>query len=252
MTTTTPWLVLRKFNPRAAIRLFCFPYAGGGDAIFREWPRSLPESIEVCPVQLPGRGARIAERPFTQFAPLVEAASRALVPHLDKPFAIFGHSMGALIGFELAHQLRRDYNLQPVHLFMSGRCGPQVVIDRDTSELSDAEFIDLLSGYNGTPKEALEDPELMQLMLPIIRADFAVCRSYRYRAAPPFDCPITAFGGLLDPAVNRECMEGWREHTTSTFLVRMLPSDHFFVTSERHLLLDAIARELHRYVKELS
>jgi medium-chain acyl-[acyl-carrier-protein] hydrolase len=250
MTTRTPWLAHGKPNPRAAVRLFCFPYAGGGDTIFRDWPCGLPESIEVCPVQLPGRGARIAERPFTQLAPLVEAASLALAPHLDKPFAILGHSMGALIGFEVAHRLRRDYNLQPVHLFVSGRCSPQTRIERDTSELSDAEFIHLLSSYKGTPKEVLEDPELMELMLPVIRADFALSKSYMYRAAPPLDCPITAYGGLLDRGVKRDCMEGWREHTTSSFLVRMLPGDHFFVITKQHLLLGAIARELHEYVKE--
>jgi medium-chain acyl-[acyl-carrier-protein] hydrolase len=117
--------------------------------------------------------------------------------------------------------------------------------------LSDAEFIHLLSRYNGTPKEAIEDPELMGLMLPTIRADFALCKSYAYWAAPPLDCPITAFGGLLDPAINRACMEGWREHTTSSFLVRMLPGDHFFVITQRRLLLEAIVRELYQYVKEL-
>lgn len=249
VTARTPWLASRKRDRNSRLRLFCFPYAGGGDFIFREWQKGLPDDIEVCPVQLPGRGARIMEPPFTELVPLVEAASFALAPHLDRPFAFFGHSMGALIGFEILRQLRRDNGSQPVHLFVSGRCSPQTAKDPTLHELPDSEFIEMLRRLNGTPKEVLEDPALMELVLPIVRADSAVCDSYMYAPEPPFDFPITAFGGLEDPTLSRDCIEGWREHTTNSFVVRMLPGDHFFLDTLKSSLLEAISKGLHQYDK---
>jgi medium-chain acyl-[acyl-carrier-protein] hydrolase len=249
MTAGTPWLVSRKPNPRAKVRLFCFPYGGGGDSVFRAWQKGLPEAIEVCPVQLPGRGARIKEPPFTELSPLVRVAAQALAPHLGKPFAFFGHSMGALVGFELARHLRRDGGPQPVHLFVSGRCSPQTLREPFAGDLPDSEFQEMLRRSNGTPEEVLENPELMELLLPVIRADFVVCKSYVYAPEPPFSFPVTAFGGLEDPGVSRECIEGWREHTTGPFVLRMLPGDHFFLNTSARPLLEAIAKELERDVK---
>ena len=249
MIAGTPWLASRKPNPRAAVRLFCFPYAGGGDAIFRSWRKGLSEEVDVCPVQLPGRGSRIAELPFTELGPLVRAAAQALAPHLDKPFAFFGHSMGALVGFELARHLRRGGGPQPVHLFVSGRCGPQTLRESFAGDLPDSEFRETLRRYNGTPTEVLENPELMELLLPVIRADFAVCNSYVYAPEPPLSFPITAFGGLEDRGVGRDCIEGWREHTTGPFVLRMLPGDHFFLNTSTGLLLEAISKELERDVR---
>jgi medium-chain acyl-[acyl-carrier-protein] hydrolase len=177
----------------------------------------------------------------------VEAAGPGLAPYLDKPFAIFGHSMGALIAFELARHLRREYAIEPVRLFVSGRPGPQTVRSRSINALSDSEFLKLLWAYNGTPEEALRNPELMELMLPVIRADFAVSQSYVYTPEPPLQCAITAFGGLHDETISREHLEEWREHTRGRFLLRMLPGDHFFLNTARALLLAAISKELYQY-----
>ena len=245
MSTMVNW----KPNRRAGVRLFCFPYAGGGDFIFRSWQRILSDAIEVCPVQLPGRGSRIAEPPLTEINQLIPLASEALVPHLDKPFALFGHSMGALIAFELAHYLRKEYGAQPVHLFASGRCSPQTMSEPIDLKQFDSELPEMLRRYNGTPAEALENPELMELVLPVLRADLALCKSYRYTPKPPFSFPITAFGGLDDHGVTRQCIESWREHTTGTFALRMLPGDHFFLKASRLPLLEAISKELEQDVK---
>ena len=247
MADRNPWLAARRPNPRAMIRLLCFPYAGGGESIFRAWPEGLPESVDVCAVQLPGRGARVNEPPFTNLRDLVEALGSGLAPYLDKPFAIFGHSMGALIGFELARRLRSEYAIEPVHLFVSGRPGPRTVRSRPANALSDSEFLELLWAYNGTPEEALANPELMAVMLPVIRADFSVSQSYIYTPEPPLDCAITAFGGLHDETVSRANLEEWREHTRDRFLVRMLPGNHFFLNTARQLLLSAITRELYQH-----
>lgn len=248
MTDTAPWVSPADFQKRPAIRLFCFPYAGGSESVFRDWQRHLPGFIEVCAVRLPGRGVRIKEPAFTVLDDLVQAAALGLVKHINRPFAVFGHSMGAIIAFELARQLRREYGLEPVHLFVSGRCSPQTVRQDHAGDLPDSEFIDLLKMINGTTTEALGDPELMQLMLPVLRADFALGRSHTHRLEAPLASPITVFGGLEDPTITRACLEGWREHTRSEFRIRMLPGSHFFLNTEQPLLLMAIARELHQYL----
>jgi len=244
VTMKTPWLVNWKSNRKANVRLFCFPYAGGGDFIFHSWQQSLPDTIEVCPVQLPGRGLRITEPPCTEINKLIKAAGEALAPCLDKPFALFGHSMGALIAFELARHLRGEYGAQPVHLFVSGRCCPQTISGPLDSKLFDSELPELLRRNNGTPEEVLDNSELMELVAPVLRADVVLCNSYVYVPQPPFRFPLTAFGGFADSGVPRSYMEGWREHTTGPFVLRMVPGDHFFVNTSRLLLLEAIAKEL--------
>lgn len=248
----TSWLVGGQPNPRARLRLFCFPYAGGNAVIYRQWQASLPESVEVCPVQIPGRGKRIQERPFDHFQPLVEAAARALRPFFDRPFAFMGHSMGGLISFELTRQLRRESNLMPTHLFISGRRAPQVPNrEAPTYDLPEQEFLDAVRRLEGTPLEVLQQPELMQLMLPLLRADFAVCETYAYTAEPPLDCPISVFGGLQDREIGQRQLEAWAEQSTAATQVRMLPGDHFFINSQRPLLLRALSHDLQQLLARL-
>jgi medium-chain acyl-[acyl-carrier-protein] hydrolase len=236
---------MSKTNPQARLRLFCFHYAGGGPLIFRKWPDMLPSFVEVCPVQLPGRGSRLREPHFRQLMPLVEAVAENLQPYFDKPFAFFGHSMGAMISFELTRHLRREQGASPLQLFVSGRRAPQLPdTDPPTYDLPEKEFVEELRRLNGTPREALEHPELMQLVLPTIRADFSVCQTYVYTPEPPLNCPISAFGGLQDKDVGREKMEGWREQTNASFRLRMLPGDHFFLNTATDLLLHALTRDL--------
>ena len=189
------------------------------------------------------------EPPYTEMDQLVRVAGQALAPHLDKPFALFGHSMGALIAFELARHLRREYGTQPVHLFVSGRCSPQTMSEPFDLQLFDFEFPEILRRNNGTPEEVLENPELMELVLPVLRADVALCKSYVYTPEPPFSFPITAFGGLDDHGVPRSYLEGWREHTTGPFVLRMFPGDHFFLNSSRLPLLEAISKELEQDIE---
>lgn len=246
-----PWLAHARPNPKVALRLFCFPYAGGAAQIYRAWQQSLRSLVEVWPVQLPGRGHRLSEAPFNNLEFLVQAVAGALVPHLDKPFALFGHSMGALIAFELARRLRLDHGREPVHLFVSGRGAPHLSRDElPTYNLPEAEFLDELRKMNGTPVEVLEHPELMQMMLPLLRADFEVAQTYRYSPGPPLDCPITACGGMKDADVSREELEAWREHTTSEFSLHMFPGDHFFINTSQGLLLDILAKRLDQWLAQ--
>ena len=244
------WISTPRPNPAARLRLFCFPYAGGGPAIFRGWPQELPSGVEVCAVQPPGRGPRIAEPPFARLAPLVEAVAEALAPHLDRPFAFFGHSLGALVGYELALHLRRARGPQPAHLFVSGRRAPQIPDSMSpTHTLPDEEFIAELRRLNGTPPALLEHEELMKLMLPALRADFAVCQTYRHGPGPRLDLPITAWGGAEDPDISRGHLDAWREVTSGPFSSAILPGDHFFLQASQALLLRALAGELGRHLR---
>jgi medium-chain acyl-[acyl-carrier-protein] hydrolase len=235
------------------IRLFCFPYAGGGASIFRHWANGLPEFVEVCPVQLPGRETRFREAAFTRLGPLIEALAGELGPYLDPPFAFFGHSMGALLAFELARRLRRDGRPQPVGLFVSGCGAPQIrTQESPIHALPVADFRERLRGLNGTPAAVLDNDELMDLLLPTLRGDFALCETYTYTPAPPLSCPISAWGGLGDDTVGRQELDAWRAQTTGSFRLRMLRGDHFFLQSAQPLLLRALAAELLRGVTKAS
>lgn len=241
------WFSIQKPNPRARIRLFCFPYAGGGSQVYRLWPQSLLSEIEVCAAQLPGRGTRMKEQPFDNIVPMVEELAVAIEPYLDKPFAFFGHSMGAMISFELVRQLRSARGSEPAHLFVSGRRAPQLPNeDPITYNLPEAELCEELLRLNGTPKEVIEHPELMQIMLPLLRADFSVVETYVYRPDAPLKCPITVFGGLQDIEVTREQLEAWREQTTAACSLRMLPGNHFFLNDAQAqtIILRIISKEL--------
>jgi medium-chain acyl-[acyl-carrier-protein] hydrolase len=245
--TTTEWFTAVKPDPRQRVRLFCFPYAGGTAHIFREWPEGLPKSVQVCTANLPGRGSRIREQPFGDIHELVERVGREIRPFLDMPFAFFGHSMGAMISFELTRYLRRELGVQPLQLFVSGRRAPQLPVTEPTSyDMPEEVFKEKLRTLNGTPAEVLEHPELMELMLPLLRADFSVVETYDYREEPPLDVPITVFGGLQDHKVGRDVLVPWREQTTANVTVRMLPGDHFFLNTVRPTLLGLLSKELER------
>lgn len=241
----TPWLNHFQPNPNASLRLFCFPYAGGAAYIFRDWAEHLPADVEVCPVQLPGRGARMRETPFVRVSVLVNALCHDLLPYLDKPFVFFGHSLGALISFELARKLSHDYQLEPLHLFVSGRGAPQLPDTRpDTYNLPEDEFVKELRRLNGTPAEVLDQPELLQLIIPMLRADFELCETYEHLTSAPLKCSITALGGLFDEDVPRERLEPWQEHTSASFSLKMFPGDHFFIHSAESMLLQIVTLEL--------
>lgn len=187
------------------------------------------------------------EAPLTQLGALMRSLAPALRPHLDKPFALFGHSMGALISFELARVLRREHGLLPLHLFVSGRRAPQCErAGPYTYDLPEPEFLQELRRLNGTPREVLENTELVRLMLPVVRADFALTQTYNYAVEHPLACPISAYGGLGDSDVTADQLEAWREHTTAAFSSSMLPGDHFFLNTNPAPLLQLLSQELRR------
>ena len=223
------WFVFPKPNPTAKLRLFCFPYSGSGAFGFRTWPDHLPSDIEVCAVQLPGRENRLRERPYTRIQPLIEALMAEIPPYLDKRYALFGHSLGALIAFELARCLT-DYDLPPECLIVSGRGAPQSPLrESPVHALPDKEFIERLRDFNGTPEAVLQNEELMCLLLPVLKGDFAINETYRYTNDLPLPCAISAYRGDQDPNMTFDDVADWREETTNEFTLRTLPGDHFFL-----------------------
>jgi medium-chain acyl-[acyl-carrier-protein] hydrolase len=230
------------------MRLFCFPYAGGGITPFQTWSSGLPPGVDLCPVQLPGRENRLSEPPFRSLPPLVQELRDVLQPYMDIPFAFFGYSMGGLIGFELARQLRQAGRPGPVRLFVAAVLPPeQIVTVPPIHHLSDDAFLKALSArYEGLQQAVLENAELMALCLPVLRADLTVLDTYAYTPDDPLDCPISAFGGLRDRVITRQDVEAWRGHTRGAFTIRMFPGGHFFLHDDRLLLLQAISQDLRK------
>ncbi len=253
MTKTNHWVMGLPPSPQARLRLFGFPYAGGGASIFRLWPDGLPASIEVCPIQLPGRENRLREPPYIHMEPLVRALCQALQPYLNMPYAFFGHSMGALVSFELARTLVCQNGLGPVHLFVSGHAAPQIPpTTLCIHQLPEPEFIAELGRLNGTPSKVLQNVELMEFFLPALRADLAVNETYTYTSATRLDCPISAYGGLQDCVVGADGLAAWRDQTRGTFKLCMFSGDHFFLHGSRLTLLQAIANDLEQSIARMN
>lgn len=245
------WIGRPRPNPAARLRLFCFPYAGGGASVFSTWPRQLPEQVELCAIRLPGRETRLSERPFDRLTPLVQALATGIAPWLTKPFAFYGHSLGALVSFELARELRRRGAPQPHRLLVSGRRAPHLPGPAPVYNLPDPEFLSWIRALGGTPEEVLREPELLAMFLPILRADVAVNEAEPFVAEPPLDCPISAFGGLEDERAQRAELEAWRELTRGPFTLEMFPGGHFFLRSARDLFLRSVAAHLDDVVRTL-
>ena len=240
-----PWIV--TYRQTAGIRLLCFPYAGGGPAVFRSWPPYLPPDIELSAVQLPGREARLKDAPIGELRRLVAELAEAAEPSFDRPVALFGHSIGGLIAFEFAREIRRRYGVEPVHLFVSGCPAPQIP-DTDTLyDLPEDEFLDRMRRFNGTPREVFEHPEMMQLVLPALRADFSLRDTYVHAPEPPFRSPISAFGGMDDGCVGTEKLEPWRAHTSDVFQLCLFRGDHFFLRTAQAAVVESVAATLQRY-----
>ncbi|MBM9509325.1 thioesterase II family protein [Actinacidiphila acididurans] len=240
-----PWFGRGEPGPGPAIRLFCLPYAGGSAAAYRDWPALAPADIQVCPVELPGRGGRFGEPPFLRMRPLAGALAAAIAPYLDRPFAVFGHSMGGLLGFELTRTLRRRGLPLPAHLFVSATAAPGTPRARPPIHgAPDAEVVAELRRLGGTPREVLEDGELMALTLPTIRADFSALETYEYLPEPPLPVPVTVLGGTDDPLVPVRDLDGWRGQSAAGARLRVLPGGHFYVHSAAAEVMSVVAAAL--------
>lgn len=239
------WLVRPRPNPSARLRLVCIPFAGAGASVYRLWPEGLPRDVEVCAVQPPGRETRFREPAHARIDPLVDELTEVLEPALDRPYAVFGHSLGSLVGFELVRALRRRGRPRPQLLIASGRTAPHLPPRRPPiHDLPEGEFLDELRQLDGTPQAVLDHDELMALFSPTIRADLAVNETYAYHHEPELDCPILALGGLEDPWVNLEELQAWAELTSAAFRCRQFPGKHFFIQTAAADVLASVSAAL--------
>lgn len=245
--SSNKWILFPRPNPAAALRLFCFHYAGGSAQVFHDWPGHLPPSVEMGAIQLPGRGHRLSEPHIRGILPLSRIVAQELLPYLDKPFVFFGHSLGALLCFETARSLRCETRRQPANLFVSATEAPhRRSLDEPLSSLPKGTLVKRLHEFNGTPVEVLQNDELLDLMLPTIRADFELCETYEYHPEPPLECPMRIYGGLEDYEVEAERLAAWSEMTVGACEVRMFPGDHFYINSSRAIFLQTLAGDLLR------
>ncbi|NHZ80361.1 alpha/beta fold hydrolase [Massilia sp. CCM 8695] len=227
------------------MRLLCFPHAGAGPSQFRSWLAAGPDSLQIMPVALPGREARYKDPMPRRMEALLRDLSHGMEPLLDQPYAMLGHSMGALVAFELARMMRRAGLRQPEHLFVSAFRAPHLngrspPLHALPGHLLKAELLRL----DGTPPEVLAQPDLMDTLLPVMRSDLEIAEHYRYRHAPPLSCPITCLGGITDQRISRPELRAWRQHTADEFRLRLFPGGHFYLYKTPVLVQHAICTDL--------
>lgn len=244
-----PW-----FTPpaggEAALRLYCLPYAGGSASTYLDWPATVTGKAgvaEICAVQLPGRGARLTEPPLHDAGRVATEVAAAISANTDGPFALFGHSMGALLAYEIAQQLRRSGAPEPVALLVSGRRPPEYPEPYpDIRHLSDADLVLELDRRYGRLAATLSNADLRAAFVPAIRADFTICETYRPSSSEPLRHPIFAYGGTSDSDVTPDQLAGWRTYTTESFTMNTLPGNHFFLERRSDIFLRVLVRDLRR------
>jgi surfactin synthase thioesterase subunit len=240
------WLV--RFQPVAspAVRLVCFSYAGAGAVVYRPWIALLPPGVELWAVELPGRATRFAEPAVPEIGALADPLTLAIRSDLRGPFVFFGHSMGALLAFEVCRRLARAGARLPAHLVVSAKRAPQLALNSPPiARLPDDEFVrTMVERYDGIPAAVLRERELLSLLLPMLRADLAAIEGYRYEPAAPLGVPITALGGTRDRIAPVADLEGWREQTAARFRLHTLDDGHFFINTSQPAVLELLSREV--------
>lgn len=238
-------LVRGPHLPNVGLPLFCLPYAGAGAGMYRTWGERLAPAVDVMAVQLPGREGRFGEAAHAGMAPLVAEVADALQARSSRRYALFGHSMGALVAFELAHEMRRRGMPLPLLLVVSGHAAPHLARRRaPLHALPSEQFVEELRRLRGMPEEVLANEELMSLLLPRLRADFAVCETYVCPERPPLDCPLVAFGGRDDDCVAPAALSAWRSHTSGPFDMQQFEGGHFFVDQLGQEVTEALGTRL--------
>jgi len=241
ISTSGAWVLCPPERQEPALGLFCFPPAGNGAAIYRLWPASLSPEIAVYRIQPPGRETRFREDLITDIDTYVDALLAELLPQLNGPFAFFGHSMGSLIAFRVAQRLRQDYDRVPEHIVVSAFRSPQAPPLKRIFDLPQDVFIqELRDTYGGIPDQLLNEPEVLEATLPIVRADLAVVASHSYKPQAPFSCPISAFGGIDDKWIDEPQLSEWQVHTSSDFELRMFPGNHYYLNAANDTLFKSL------------
>jgi len=243
---TDPLFVRWEPRPNAQLRLVCFPHAGVGASVYRVWQKLLPAAVELIAIQLPGRETRLRETPLRRIADAVDAVVPALRTLENKPYAFFGHSMGAVIAWDVARALHAASRPAPARLILSGRRAPGV-IDRDPPlrHLSDEQFVSELNRrYGGIPAQVAADRDIMALLLPGLRADIAALETHQPESAVPLNVPLTILGGTDDERAPLAELEAWRAHSTGPFRIRTYPGGHFYLNDHRQSVVGEVLSDL--------
>ncbi|MBX7096397.1 MAG: alpha/beta fold hydrolase [Myxococcaceae bacterium] len=244
-TPAQVWFPFVKRSAAARARLFCLPHSGGGASYFRPWQAHFGARVEVWAAQPPGRESRFREPAFESYVPYVASLLEAMRPHLDLPFAVFGHSLGGGVAFELCRALRANGLRQPEHLFVSAHAAPELrPADMHLADLAEPEFVAAIREMGGTPPEVFEHPELLQMLVGVLRSDYRLFASYQYTPEAPLTVPITAVGGEADRSVTRQDLEAWRPHSERFTGARLFTGGHFFLAEHRAALLQMIEQSL--------
>ena len=243
--TLDRWVPFRNEGAAIRCRLFAFPHAGGNAAFYRPLRRFMSPEIDLCPMELPGRAARLDEPPFMSMSALMEELRHALQPLMTVPFGFFGHSVGSLMAYEATRQLRSLDSRTAMHLFVSGRRSPNLVsaAPLPPRPRSDRELLAILERFGGTPAAIMEHPELLAALLPALRADLALADGYAVDPGHHVDCPITALGGADDPSFSGG-IQSWREFTLGKFRTRIFPGGHFYISTAAEALAKEIIQDL--------
>jgi surfactin synthase thioesterase subunit len=240
------WIARPRRRPEARFRLFCFPRAGGGVASFRNWADTCHSEIEAVLIQPPGRENRLREQPLFSMESLVSAVADSIIELLDKPYVVYGHSLGAKIALETVRELRRRGSPEPVHFFAGASAGPSVPWPHPPlHHLSDRRLLEeVQQRYGGVPQEVFANPDLWPLLVPALRADLTVLETYRYKEDAPLSCPITCFCGTEDGMTLESDALEWCRQTSGLFQMQGIAGDHFFQLSARPQVLSRIAADL--------
>lgn len=248
MTNDQSWYIGYKKNPQAAIRLFCFHHSGGGASSYHPWVESLSPLIEMVAIQLPGRENKFLEPLTSDLSHIITKLSKDFSYYKDKPFIVFGHSLGALLAFEFIKAIHRIYSLYPRQVIVSAAKAPHMPYRRKIlSHLEDKLLKEELKAYNGIDERIQNEPELFDLFLPIIRSDFSIVENYSFAGSASFPCDILAFSGSDDPTVTQEEILGWSTQTTGKFEHMPFSGAHFFIRDHQKEIVNIINQIAEKY-----
>jgi medium-chain acyl-[acyl-carrier-protein] hydrolase len=240
----TPWLAHGRRSKDAEYRLFTFACAGGGASSYKGWNALIPENVDICPIQLPGRETRVADDFVVDLHDMVDGVAEAIEPFLDLPFALFGHSLGGLLAFEVARDLRH-HGCCPEALVVAGTPAPHLPRTRPpVHELGEDALLEYLVGLDGTPEEILKQEWLLRMYLPVLRADMKALETYLHARDSPLDTPILALYGREDSQVSEASIHAWSVHSTRPLQTHGFTGGHFFVRESTGPLVDCIATHL--------